>query len=60
MSAEGRTRHLEVLIIVVPVHRVHVQRGGGAQEVRVLRHVHVQVCAVRAEARVQPRRAAGA
>ena len=59
VAAEGRTGHLQVPVLHVPLLAVHVQRGGLAQELDVVGHVDVQVGAVSAQAGVQTGGAAG-
>ena len=53
VAAEGRTGHLQVPVLHVPLLAVHVQRGGLPQELDVVGHIHVQVGAVSAQTGVQ-------
>ena len=69
VTTEGGTRHLQVAIhgmrLAVDHHGAQLldallgQRGGLLQEALVVRHVDVEVRAVRAQTRVQARRTAG-
>ena len=70
VAAERRTGHLEIAGNVVLLAHDNRRRqflnflrrqcGGPFQEIPVLGHIHVQMCAVRAQARMETRRAAGA
>ena len=59
VAAEGRTGHLQVPVLHVPLLAVHVQGGSLPQELDVVGHVDIQVGAVGAQSGVQPGRAAG-
>ena len=58
VTAEGRTGHLQVGVLL-ELGVVHIDVGGGAQEVLVLLHIHVQMGAVGGQAGVQTGSAAG-
>ena len=60
VTAERRTCHLQVAVLHIELHVVDIKGGAGAQEVKVLGYINVQMRAVRAKASVQPCRAAGA
>src|SRR5699024_11466950 len=59
VAAERRAVHLQVGVLF-ELGVVHINVGGGAQEVLVLLHIHIQVGAVGGQAGVQPGGAAGA
>ena len=59
VAAERRAGHLEVGVLL-KLGVVHVDVGGGAQELLVLLHIHIQVGAVGGQAGVQAGRAARA
>ena len=58
MAAEGGTGHLEVGVLL-KLGVVHIDGGGGAQELLVLLHIHIQMGAVGGQAGVQAGGAAG-
>ncbi|CAN4041206.1 hypothetical protein BBBGCB_BBBGCB_06370, partial [Dysosmobacter welbionis] len=59
VAAESRTGHLQVPVLHIPLLAVHVQGAGLTQELDVVRHIHVQVGAVGAQAGMQTGRTAG-